>query len=252
MGRLNGLVLYSFGFFLILQLGLVAAILYWPEFYENIESIRNLIGAIPRVGEVLDEIDETFMGYVAAQHFFKGCNTLGTAGAVLFAVGAVAGEVHRGTLEILLARPQSRARVLAERYFAGLAAFAVPILVSSATIPFLADQFDEIASYTSVLLGAVHQIVFLSTLYSVTFLFSTIGSNPTRIALGVLFGAIFCFALYWIKIVSSYSIYRLADISDFIRIDREQTLDWAIVVPMFLFSAAAYAASFACFRRRVP
>jgi len=33
------------------------------------------------------------IGYISGQHFFKGCNTLGTAAAVLFAVGAVAGDV---------------------------------------------------------------------------------------------------------------------------------------------------------------
>ena len=36
--------------------------------------------------------------YVTAQHFFKGCNTLGAACAILFAFGAIAGEAHRGTL----------------------------------------------------------------------------------------------------------------------------------------------------------
>jgi ABC-type transport system involved in multi-copper enzyme maturation permease subunit len=57
--------------------------------------------------------------YVTGQHFFKGCNTLGTAAAVLLAVGAVAGEAHRGTLEIWLARPLSRRRILSERWVQG-------------------------------------------------------------------------------------------------------------------------------------
>lgn len=252
MSKLGGLPLYALGYFIILQLALVLAIMYWPEFYENIELVRGFADSIPMLSEILDEIEADVYGYVAAQHFFKGCNTFGTPAAVLFAVGAVAGEARRGTLEILLARPQSRARVLGERYLGGLAALVLPVVITSATIPYLADQVDEIVDYSSVLLGAVHISLFLAAIYSVAFLFSTLGSNPMRIALGTLFVLAFCFALYMVKSVSFLSIFQLVDIEDFILIDQERRLNWAICAPLAVFSAVTYAASLACFKRRVP
>ena len=253
MGRLSGLFLYSVAFFVILELMLVAAILYWPSFSENIGAVRTLIGGIPAVGDLLDELEDAgVFGYIAGQHFFKGCNTLGTAAAALFAAGAVAGEAHRGTLEILLARPYSRARILAERYLAGLLAFGLPIFLTSATIPWLAEQVDEIVDLESFLLGSVHQTVFLLVIYSAAFLLSTLGSNPTRIALTVLFVTTFMFAIYMIKVVTKYSLYRLCDLGDFIDIETSRTLNWHVLGPLLGVSAVLVAASLAAFRRRVP
>ena len=253
MGRLLGLLLYSLAFFVILQLMLVAAVLYWPSFAENIDSVRNLLGSIPIVTEFVDQMEEYgVVGYVAGQHYFKGCNTLGTAAAVLFAAGAVAGEAHRGTLEILLARPYSRARVLTERYLAGFLAIAVPIFVSSATIPWLADRVDEIVDLETFMLGSVHQSIFLLSIYSAAFLLSTVGSNPTRIALTVLFTTTFLFAIYMIKVVTHYSYYRLCDIEDFVRIEQTRELDWGVLVPLLIASAVLFVASQLAFARRVP
>ena len=114
MGRFSGLFLYMLGYFVILELMLVGAVLYWPNFEGNLESVRALSSPIPALRDIINDIEETgVFGYISGQHFFKGCNTLGTAAAVLFAVGAVAGEAHRGTLEILLARPYFDAMTMA-------------------------------------------------------------------------------------------------------------------------------------------
>jgi len=253
MGRFSGLFLYMLGYFVILELMLVGAVLYWPNFEGNVESVRALSNPIPALRDLMDEIEATgVIGYISGQHFFKGCNTLGTAAAVLFAVGAVAGEVHRGTLEILLARPYSRLRILTERYVAGALALCVPIFLSSAAIPWLADQIDETVDLQGFLLGAAHQSIFLLSIYSATFLCSTFGSNPTRIALVVLFTTTFLFAIYMIKVVTHYSYYRLCDIRDFIRIEDERALDWSTLGPLLSGSIVLFGVSYAVFRRRVP
>jgi len=253
MGRFRGLGIYMLGEFVILELMLVAAILYWPNFEDNVESLRALSAPIPALKDIVDYIDETgVLGYVAGQHFFKGCNTLGTAAAVLFAVGAVAGEVHRGTLEILLARPYSRIRILTERYVAGLVALSVPIFLTSLTIPWLVSMIGEIELYSPYLWGSVHETIFLASIYSLTFFLSTIGSNPTRIAILVLFLTTLMFAVYMIKVVTHYSLYRLADIEVFVRISDRGGLDWGIVLPLLGASLVLYGASVFAFRRRVP
>jgi ABC-type transport system involved in multi-copper enzyme maturation permease subunit len=72
------------------------------------------------------------------QHFFKGCNALGGMVAVIFAMNAVAAEAQRGTLEIWLARPLSRRRLLLERWAAGAIWLSLPVF-RPLTIPFLAE-----------------------------------------------------------------------------------------------------------------
>jgi len=253
MARFSVLFLTMLGYFVILELMLVGAVLYWPNFEGNLESVRALSNPIPALRDILDDIEQTgVFGYIAGQHFFKGCNTLGTAAAVLFAVGAVAGEAHRGTLEILLARPYSRLRILLERYLAGALALTLPIFLSSATIPWLTERVDEVVDLEGFLLGAAHQSIFLLSIYSATFLLSTLGSNPTRIALLVLFTTTFLFAIYMIKVVTDYSFYRLCDIRDFIKIEDERALDWATLGPLLAASGVLFGLSYAVFRRRVP
>ncbi len=98
----------ALAYLLLLEAMLAAAILYWPNFEENVGALK-LMAPIDMLKDMVDTLAQGGIeAYVTGQHFFKGCNTLGTASAALFAAGAVAGEVHRGTLEIWLARPFTR------------------------------------------------------------------------------------------------------------------------------------------------
>ena len=107
----------TLGHFLVLGLALFAALMYFPTFAENIGKYRDLV-PIPALKDLVGQLEEGGLwAYVAGQHYFKGCNTMGIAAAVLFACGAVAGEAQRGTLEIWLARPVTRTRLLLERSF---------------------------------------------------------------------------------------------------------------------------------------
>lgn len=249
--------LYVLGYFLILELMLVAAVLYWPYLETALEqspaALEAFLPPIPALQDMLDTLEEAgVVGYVLGQHFFKGCNTLGTAAAVLFAVGAVAGEAHRGTLENLLARPFSRLRILSRRWLAGAAALVAPVFLSSATIPWLAARVDEPFDVWPLLVCSAHQGLFLLAIYSATFFLSSIGSNPTRIAVVMLFATTFEFAIYMVKVATHWSLFRLVDIEDYLRIYDARALDWSVCGWLAGASALLYAASYAAFRRRIP
>jgi len=252
MGRLKHLFWFGLVFFLVLEAMAIIAIRFWPDFRESLPALLGLVKSIPMAGKFLEDMGGEFFGYVAGQHFFKACTPMGTAAATLFAIGAVAGEAHRGTLEILLARPYSRARLLGERYAAGLLAVALPVLLSSATLPLMAPMVDETISLTTAMLCAVHEILFLATIYGLTFLLSTRSSSPIQIIMVVLFGAIFSFGLYMVKTASVLSPFRLADIPDFMEISRSGSLDWRVCGPLVLASALLYYAAYRSFLQRVP
>jgi ABC-type transport system involved in multi-copper enzyme maturation permease subunit len=239
-------------FALVLELMLVAAILYFPSFEQNVSSLRAM-APLKALKQIVDELEQGgVFAYVAGQHFFKGCNTLGTAAAVLFGAPAVAGEAQRGTLEIWLARPVSRARLLGERFVLGALALVLPVLATSASIPWLLPLVDEQGELEPYLLAAVHQSAVLLALYGAAFLWSSASSHPQRIAFVLLFFTTFEFALYLIDQVTRYSLYRLSDIKDLVRIESQRSLDWWTVLPLLAFSAACFGLALVVFRRRVP
>ena len=248
----RSLVLASLGYALILELLLVPAILYFPDFEENVDALR-LAAPIQALKGIVNQIEEGgVVAYVVGQQFFKGCNTLGTAAAVLFAIGAVAGEAHRGTLELWLARPFSRRRLLSERYAAGALATLVPIFATSATIPYLCDLVGEEVDLASMMLCAAHQSALLLAIYSLAFLASTLGSNPVRIALALLFATTFSFAIYMIEVATHYSIYRWTDIQVFMAICDAGALPAGKFSLLIGLCAALFGGSLWAIGRRVP
>jgi ABC-type transport system involved in multi-copper enzyme maturation permease subunit len=246
------LIWQAVGYGIVLEAMLVAAILFWPNFEENIASLKKM-APLPVLKQMVDTLaQEGISAYVNGQHFFKGCNTLGVAAAVLFAMGAVAGEVHRGTLEIWLARPFSRRRMLLERYGAGALALVVPIFLTSATAPWLLGFVEEDMSMSLLMLASVHQSLFLLCIFSATFLCSSLGRNPTKIAFVMLFFTTFEFAIYMVKTVTHYSIFRLTDIQAYLDISLQNSLSVPTVVSMLAFSAVCATLSVVAFERRVP
>ena len=135
----------AFFYALLLEVMIAAAILYWPDFEENIDTYGDIL-PFESVRKMVEAISDTGVAaYVNLQHFYKACNVLGTAAAVFFAVGAVAGEANRGALELWLSRPVSRTRMLLERYVTGALAMTLPIFLTTATIPWLLEQVGEAA-----------------------------------------------------------------------------------------------------------
>lgn len=238
--------------FVLLEAMLVAAILYWPNFEENVGQLKAM-APLPVLKDLVDKLGEGGVAaYVFGQHFFKGCNTLGTAAAVLFACGAVAGESHRGTLEIFLARPVSRTRLLLERWLSGAAGVVLPVFATSLTIPWLLGYVDETMEWKPILVASLHQSIFLLAIYGFTFLLSALGRNPTRIAFAVLVLSTFEFSLYMVKKVTHYSLFRLVDLEDYVRIHNSHRLDWEVAGPLLAAGLVLSAAAFVVFQRRLP
>jgi len=239
------------GYTVVLEAMLAAACLFWPSFRDNVETLKTMV-PIPALRDMVDALAQGGVeAYVNGQQFFKGCNTLGTAAAVLFAMGAVAGEANRGTLELWLSRPFTRRRLLLERYAAGALALTAPIFLTSLTVPWLLSFVDETMEIEGLMLCSAHESLFLLALYSATFLLSTLSSRPLWIAMAVLAFTTLEFALYLVKTVTHYSIFRLTDIEAFLWITQHRTLDWTRCVPLLAASAVLLVAAHVAFARRV-
>jgi ABC-type transport system involved in multi-copper enzyme maturation permease subunit len=242
----------ALAFAVVLEALLVPAILFWPQFRDNLDNLKGMV-PIHSLRRILDNMgDAGAAGYVTGQQFFKACNTLGTAAAVLFAMGAVAGEAQRGTLELWLARPMSRKRLLFERWLQGALALALPVYLTTASIPWLLTFVEEELGQWPLCLCSTQQVLLLLAIYSATFLCSTMGRSPLTIGFGMLLFMIFEFALYLIQEVTHYSIYRLTDVPHFITIVERERLDPVVIASLALAIAVFLGASMFAFERRVP
>ena len=239
-------------YFVVLEALLVAAMLYWPQFAKNLEHLKSLI-PLDVLRDMADKIEESgASAYVHAQHFFKGCNALGGLVAVIFAMNAVAGEAQRGTLEIWLARPLSRRRLLLERWCAGAFWICVPVLVSTATVPWLGSLVDESFDLPLLLLCAAHQCLFLLAIYSLTFLASAASSNPLAIGFSMLLAAIGELSLYMIERLTHWSAFRFADVGLYQQIYDGGSLPWRITLSLAAVSVVCVLAALRVFARRTP
>ena len=243
------------GLFIVLEIMLFGAIWYWPTFMENIGSVMKLAKFSPILAEQVTAIERGGVAaYVVGQHFFKGCSAVGVSGAILFAANTIASEAHRGTLEIHLARPVSRTRLLTERWFAGLIAVTLPVLATSLTIPPLMEAcgIDEVMLWGDVVRCAMYMALFLAPIYAATFACSAMSSDPLRISLAALFLSILAFAVYFVEVLTDYTPFRLVDIRVFMDIVEKDTLDWRFAAPMVAATIVLYIVALRAFRTRTP
>jgi len=251
-GELRAKLWMGIAYFVVLEALLVAAVLYWPQFAKNLEHLKSLI-PLDVLREMADRIEESgASAYVHAQHFFKGCNALGGLVAVIFAMNAVAAEAQRGTLEIWLARPLSRRRLLLERWCAGAFWLCAPVLVSTATVPLLGRFVDERFDLPLLLVCATHQSLFLLAMYSITFLGSAASSNPLAIGFSMLLLAIGELSLYMIERLTHWSVFRFADVGLYQGIYDTGSVPWHITLPLAAVSLACVLVSLRVFSRRTP
>jgi ABC-type transport system involved in multi-copper enzyme maturation permease subunit len=224
LGELRTRVWLGIVYFVVLEVLLIGAMVYWPQFAENLDKLRSLI-PLPVLQAMADEIEASgFPAYLAAQHFFKGANSIGGLVSVLLAMFAVALEVQRGTLEIWLARPVSRARLFCERWLCGAFWLVLPVFASTLSVPWIAGYVDERVDVWPLILLASYQSLFLLTIYAPTFLLSCWWANPLGIGFAMLLLALFQMSIYLIEKLTHYSYFRLADVPTFVEIYDTESL----------------------------
>ena len=99
------------------------------------------------------------------------------------AIGAAicAGEIEKGTIELLLAQPISRIRIFFEKYFAGFFSILIFDIVSIfAIIPFAAmyNVDYKLENFTTM---AILGLLFALTIFSISALFSCIFSDKGKV-----------------------------------------------------------------------
>lgn len=122
----------------------------------------------------------TFEGYIGSEQFTFVWPIMVIAMMISFAGGAIAGEIEKGTVEILLSQPMSRLKIFFSKYLAGIFALLVFVFISIASIFLMAGAYDiSIKSENFIKLGLLGTMLGLA-IFSISILFSVIFSEKGR------------------------------------------------------------------------
>jgi len=197
------IVVYAAG----LALYAVFILAIWPSLRTNLETLNQLWESYPESirkafgGENMTFA--TFDGFLSVEYFNQMWVIVMTAFSVSFATGAIAAEIEKGTMEVLLAQPVSRRAVLVTRHFFFELALLFLIAATLAPIALGAPLVEADISYWGLLAFIVPALLFFTAIGSMTFLFSTL-FNSRGVAVFVTLGII----------IFSYALDILAKIND--------------------------------------
>ena len=181
-----GLMLGFFGFMVIAL---------FPQIEGLLEAFGPLLDS-PVIKPLVGDVTEfaTLQGFLGLKLFSMLPLIIGVY-VVLFALGIVAGEEERGTLDILLSTPASRIQIVLEKYgamvvalVAMLALMLVGMLIGAATLP------DFPLTLRQLLAALLNVLPITLLMASFTLLLSTVlrsRNTAGAIAAGVIFGSYF-------------------------------------------------------------
>lgn len=98
-----------------------------------------------------------------------------------FAGSALAGEIEKGTIEVLLSQPISRAKIYFAKYFAGLAMILVFVFVSVFSIPLILKFYHLTIDIKNVIAIFNLSLLWGLAIYSLGFFFSSIFSDKGKV-----------------------------------------------------------------------
>jgi len=155
-------------FTVLMSAGSVIQVLFWPNLEKMMpamveampEFLRGIFGSIATEG---------FFFWIITQQFIKNIGVFGSALAILLGASALAREMENGTMELLLAQPISRARVLAEKFVFNAAVLALPVLVSTMIVYPTAMVIGERIDPLSLLIASLYCYSVLVVVFAFTF-----------------------------------------------------------------------------------
>ena len=207
----------ALAYLLILEALCVPVLLWWPDIYADLQRsnlFRNLpIDFAKRIFEGVSDRDEglAYRNWVAVMLFFRSCNLVGTAAAVLFGTGLFARERENGTFEFLLSRPIARGAILWQKLWPAALCTIVPLFVVNASALYWSARIDESLPAKELFLATLHAAVFLLFVLLMTAWASLRLRVQSHVAAVV--GAILVLQIgvYLTQRIRQFSLFRLVD-----------------------------------------
>lgn len=179
---------------------------FYPSIAKESETLKEAFKAYPpEIFQAFDiEIEtfiSTFEGFIAAEHFSIVWPIVLAILIISYASASIAGEIDKGTIDLLLAQPISRLKIFLAKYFSGLFLITTFIFLSNfSVVPFaLLHNVDlQIQNYLTI---SVLGFFLALAIFGICILVSTFSSSrgrPAAITGGILI------IMYGLNIFSSF------------------------------------------------
>lgn len=157
----------------------------WPSFSKESEKFLELADAYPEavmkaMGVDIMSMFGSLEGFIAGEHFSIVWPIILIILTLSYASAAIAGEVDKGTIELLLAQPISRLKIFLAKYFSGLVIIAAFILLSNfSVVPFaLLHNVDlQIQNYLAI---SILGFLFAFAIFGICIMLSSLSSARGR------------------------------------------------------------------------
>lgn len=157
----------------------------FPSFKEQSASMEQLLKSYPESLMKAFNFDiknfVTIEGFLSTEQFSFMWPILVIVMLVGYAGSAFAGEVEKGTIELLLSQPLSRIKLFLSRYFAGILMLAVFIVFSIFTAIPLCEAYDISYKAENFVTIAVLAFLFGLAVYSIAMFFSSVFSDKGKV-----------------------------------------------------------------------
>lgn len=207
----------ALAYLLILEALCVPVLLWWPDIYADLQRsslFRNLpIDFAKRIFEGVSDRDAdiAYRNWVAVMLFFRSCNLVGTAAAVLFGTGLFARERENQTFEFLLSRPIARGAILWQKWWPAALCTVLPLFVVNASALYWTRQIGETLPVWELFLATLHAAVFLLFVLTLTSWASLRLSVQAHVAGAVGAFLVLQIGVYLTQRIRPFSLFRLVD-----------------------------------------
>ncbi len=153
----------------------------WPSFSKQSEKFLELADAYPEAVLKAMNIDIVGMfssleGFIAGEHFSIIWPIIIIILTLSYASSAIAGEVDKGTIELLLAQPISRLKIFFAKYLSGLVIIAAFVLLSNFSVVPLSLLHNVDLQIQNYLTISILGFLFAFAIYGVCIMLSSFAS----------------------------------------------------------------------------
>ena len=154
----------------------------WPSMSKEREKFLEIVDAYPEAMMKAFNIDVAGMfgsveGFIAGEHFSIIWPIVLIILVLAYTSSAIAGEIEKGTIELLLAQPISRLKVFLAKYFSGILLITAFILLSNfSVVPFsiLHNVDIQVQNYLAI---SILGFFFAFAIYGICFMLSALSSS---------------------------------------------------------------------------
>ena len=157
----------------------------FPSIFKEREKLREAFQAYPEglreaFAIEIDTFVSSIEGFMAGEYFSLMWPIILIILIITFASAAIAGEIDKGTIELLLSQPISRLKIFFAKYFAGLTIITVFILLTNFAVVPLANLHNVDYKIQNFLTMSVLGFLFAFAVFGICMMISSFSSSRGR------------------------------------------------------------------------